>query len=106
MDVTHNLHMFLPFPHVIPIEEDLEIRGEAIMSMSVFTALNSTLEVPLANPRNAVSGMFSPAPSATCPRVIGSASVWPRPFFMIPKFWFWTNPPPAWIPTRSWRCAI
>ncbi len=65
-DITENAkHMIANIPHVITgdnLPEEIEVRGEAIMSFSNFERLNQARATtglePLANPRNATAGIL------------------------------------------------
>jgi DNA ligase (NAD+) len=59
-DVTPNLKTIGDIPHKLPVEKDLEVRGEVYMTVSDFEALNHRLgeagDKLFANPRNAAAG--------------------------------------------------
>lgn len=59
-DITENAYMIKSIPKTIPLEEEIEVRGEVYMSIASFLKLNANKEKnneePFANPRNAASG--------------------------------------------------
>jgi DNA ligase (NAD+) len=67
--VTHNIDCFLGLPTELPVDIDLVVRGEAVMSYAEFNLLNSRLpaDEQYANPRNLASAtltMLDPKESA------------------------------------------
>lgn len=58
-DVTQNVKTIQNIPKVIPYKEHLEVRGEVVMPLSAFEALNQTARETggkvFSNPRNAAS---------------------------------------------------
>ncbi len=55
-DVTQNVLTIKDFPTEIPLNDELEIRGEIYMKNSDFEYLNANVKKPFANPRNAAAG--------------------------------------------------
>jgi DNA ligase (NAD+) len=59
-DITHNIMIISDIPKTIPIQGEIEIRGEVYMSSEDFNDINSERisagEPPFANPRNAAAG--------------------------------------------------
>ena len=55
-DVTEQAKMIYNLPLRIPHKEELELRGECVISWSSFKEINSTLEQPFSHPRNMAAG--------------------------------------------------
>lgn len=55
-DVTHNLAAILGIPLVITYLDELEVRGECIISWADFNAINDRVETPYSHPRNLAAG--------------------------------------------------
>lgn len=55
-DVTHNLAAVLGVPLVITYLEELEVRGECVISWTDFNAINNRVETPYSHPRNLAAG--------------------------------------------------
>lgn len=55
-DVTAQVLTIKSFPLAIPYQGTLEVRGEAVIRLSVLEKYNETAEEPLKNARNAVAG--------------------------------------------------
>lgn len=51
-DVTHNAHCVQGVPQTIPYVDDLEVRGECVISWEEFNAINDVVETPYSHPRN------------------------------------------------------
>jgi len=67
-DVTHNVKVFKNVPLKIPYENDLKIRGEAVISYSDFEKINENLSdnEKYKNPRNLCSGTVRQLNSEIC----------------------------------------
>lgn len=57
-DVTENVRTIGSVPLRIPYREALAVRGEIFLPKAAFSAINRTLEVPFANPRNLAAGII------------------------------------------------
>ena len=55
-DITHNLAAVLGVPLVITYLDELEVRGECVISWSDFSAINDRVESPYSHPRNLAAG--------------------------------------------------
>ena len=55
-DVTHNARVFANVPMTVPYKGKFELRGEAVISIADFNAINEEEEVKYKNPRNLCSG--------------------------------------------------
>lgn len=55
-DVTHNARVFRNVPLTVPYKNKFELRGEAVISVADFEAINETEEQKYKNPRNLCSG--------------------------------------------------
>lgn len=55
-DVTEACRFIKNLPMKIPYKEDLELRGECVISWDEFRRINSTLQVPYSHPRNLAAG--------------------------------------------------
>ena len=55
-DVTHTVRTFTNVPLQIPAMEQIEVRGEGVISWDSFNKLNSALAEPYSHPRNLASG--------------------------------------------------
>lgn len=55
-DVTEQAKMISNLPMNIPYDEDLELRGECVVSWENFYKINEKLEVPYSHPRNLAAG--------------------------------------------------
>ena len=55
-DVTEQAKMIINLPMQIPFDEDLELRGECVISWDNFNQINESLEIPYSHPRNLASG--------------------------------------------------
>ena len=55
-DVTHTVRTFTNVPLQIPAMEQIEVRGEGVISWDSFNKLNSVLAEPYSHPRNLASG--------------------------------------------------
>ncbi|MCL1843829.1 MAG: NAD-dependent DNA ligase LigA [Defluviitaleaceae bacterium] len=55
-DVTHNARVFANIPLVVPHKGKFELRGEAVISIADFDAINEIEENKYKNPRNLCSG--------------------------------------------------
>lgn len=58
-DITDKVNIIKGLPKEIPYKGFVIFRGEALMSKQVLEEYNNTHEVPLSNPRNAISGCFN-----------------------------------------------
>lgn len=57
-DVTDNVRTIGSVPLRIPYNGSLAVRGEIYLPKQAFAAINQTLEVPFANPRNLAAGII------------------------------------------------
>lgn len=55
-DVTHNRASILGIPEYIPSKEDVEIRGECVISWAGFEDVNKRVADPYSHPRNLAAG--------------------------------------------------
>lgn len=55
-DVTEQCRFIKNLPMNIPYKEDLELRGECVISWDEFKRINNTLETPYSHPRNLAAG--------------------------------------------------
>lgn len=55
-DVTEQARMIANLPMQIPYKQDLELRGECMVSWENFHKINETLEEPYSHPRNLAAG--------------------------------------------------
>ena len=55
-DVTEQCKFIKNLPMNIPYKNDLELRGECVISWNEFKRINNTLTIPYSNPRNLASG--------------------------------------------------
>jgi len=55
-DVTHNAKVFANIPLMVPFKGMFSLRGEAVISLADFEAINANEEVKYKNPRNLCSG--------------------------------------------------
>ena len=55
-DVTHNARVFANIPLTVPYKGKFSLRGEAVISLADFEAINAHEEVKYKNPRNLCSG--------------------------------------------------
>ena len=55
-DVTHNCASVLGIPHRIPSTDDVEVRGECVISWAGFDKVNKNVEKPYSHPRNLAAG--------------------------------------------------
>lgn len=55
-DVTEQCRFVKNLPMMIPYKEDLELRGECVISWEEFNRINETLETPYSHPRNLAAG--------------------------------------------------
>lgn len=55
-DVTHNRASIIGIPEYIPCMEDVEVRGECVISWENFNKLSKQLSEPPAHPRNLAAG--------------------------------------------------
>jgi DNA ligase (NAD+) len=64
-DVTHNARVFANIPLLVPFKESFELRGEAVISIADFEAINELEENKYKNPRNLCSGAVRQLSSET-----------------------------------------
>lgn len=55
-DVTHTMRMCKNIPLKLPYVDDLEVRGECVISWKEFNRINEKLEEPYKHPRNLAAG--------------------------------------------------
>ena len=55
-DVTHNRASILGIPECIPCKEDVEVRGECVVSWTDFNEINKQVAEPYAHPRGLAAG--------------------------------------------------
>lgn len=55
-DVTHNRASILGIPEYIPCKEDVEVRGECVVSWTDFNEINKQVAEPYAHPRGLAAG--------------------------------------------------
>ena len=55
-DVTHNITCVLGIPRTIPYQDELEVRGECVISWANFDSINSRVAEPYSHPRNLAAG--------------------------------------------------
>ena len=55
-DVTENAKMISNLPLTIPFPNNIELRGECVMSWEAFNKVNAKLEEPYSHPRNLAAG--------------------------------------------------
>lgn len=55
-DVTESAKLIKNIPHIIPCKEELEIRGECVISWDSFNKINDKLEDTYSHPRNLAAG--------------------------------------------------
>lgn len=70
-DITHNIVAFTNVPLTIPIKENINVFGEAIITYDKFNEINSKIkkeEDKYKNPRNLVSGSVRQLDSKVCKR--------------------------------------
>ncbi len=81
-DITHNAPLFKNLPVNIPFMDDLEVRGEAVVSHTDFATVNDTLDEPFTLERSFASGMtrrLSPDNQPSCLTLIVFELVEPQP---------------------------
>jgi DNA ligase (NAD+) len=79
-DVTANVKTIASIPLRLPVADTLAVRGEVYLQKSDFLALNKTMEVPYANPRNLAAGTIRRIKSSEVAKV-------PLNIFVYEAFW-------------------